>query len=277
VHEQFMTETAELADIILPATMFLEHDDMYKGGGHTYLQVTRKIIEPYAECRSNHDVICALAVRLGADHPGFTMTPWELIDQSLKASGLPGAEEALKARWIDCAKPADDMNFLNGFGHAGGRFRFAPDWAALGPAHAEMPALPDHMETIEAASPDHPYRMVTAPARRFLNSSFTETETSRKKEGRPTILIHPADCRNLNLAEGDRVRIGNQRGDVVVHAKPFDGLQQGVVVVEGIWPNKAFIEGVGINALTGADPAPPAGGAAFHDTAVWLRADNGGG
>ena len=87
VHEQFMTETAELADIILPATMFLEHDDMYKGGGHTYLQVTRKIIEPYAECRSNHDVICALAVRLGADHPGFTMTPWELIDQSLKASG----------------------------------------------------------------------------------------------------------------------------------------------------------------------------------------------
>ena len=277
VHEQFMTETAELADIILPATMFLEHDDMYKGGGHTYLQVTRKIIEPYAECRSNHDVICALAVRLGADHPGFTMTPWELIDQSLKASGLPGAEEALKARWIDCAKPADDMNFLNGFGHADGRFRFAPDWAALGPAHAEMPALPDHMETIEAASPDHPYRMVTAPARRFLNSSFTETETSRKKEGRPTILIHPADCRNLNLAEGDRVRIGNQRGDVVVHAKPFDGLQQGVVVVEGIWPNKAFIEGVGINALTGADPAPPAGGAAFHDTAVWLRADNGGG
>lgn len=277
VHEQFMTETAELADIILPATMFLEHDDMYKGGGHTYLQVTRKIIEPYAECRSNHDVICALAARLGADHPGFTMTPWELIDQSLKASGLPGAEEALKARWIDCAKPADDMNFLNGFGHADGRFRFAPDWAALGPAHAEMPALPDHMETIEAASPDHPYRMVTAPARRFLNSSFTETETSRKKEGRPTILIHPADCRNLNLAEGDRVRIGNQRGDVVVHAKPFDGLQQGVVVVEGIWPNKAFIEGVGINALTGADPAPPAGGAAFHDTAVWLRADNGGG
>jgi anaerobic selenocysteine-containing dehydrogenase len=271
VHEQFMTETAELADIVLPATMFLEHDDMYKGGGHTYLQITRKIIELYGQCRSNHDVICALAERLGADHPGFIMTPWELMDQSLKASGLPGVEAAHKARWLDCAKPADELNFINGFGHADGRFRFAPDWAALGPAHADMPALPDHMETIEAATPDHPYRMVTAPARRFLNSSFTETETSRKKEGRPTILIHPDDCRNIGLADGDRVRIGNQRGDVVVHARPFDGLQQGVVVVEGIWPNKAFIEGVGINALTGADPAPPAGGAAFHDTAVWLR------
>ncbi len=271
VHEQFMTETAELADIVLPTTMFLEHDDMYKGGGHTYLQITRKIIELYGQCRSNHDVICALAERLGADHPGFIMTPWELMDQSLKASGLPGVEAAHKARWLDCAKPADELNFINGFGHADGRFRFAPDWAALGPAHADMPALPDHMETIEAATPDHPYRMVTAPARRFLNSSFTETETSRKKEGRPTILIHPDDCRNIGLADGDRVRIGNQRGDVVVHARPFDGLQQGVVVVEGIWPNKAFIEGVGINALTGADPAPPAGGAAFHDTAVWLR------
>ncbi len=271
VHEQFMTETAELADIVLPATMFLEHDDMYKGGGHTYLQITRKIIELYGQCRSNHDVICALAERLGADHPGFIMTPWELMDQSLKASGLPGVEAAHKARWLDCAKPADELNFINGFGHADGRFRFAPDWAALGPAHADMPALPDHMETIEAATPDHPFRMVTAPARRFLNSSFTETETSRKKEGRPTILIHPDDCRNIGLADGDRVRIGNQRGDVVVHARPFDGLQQGVVVVEGIWPNKAFIEGVGINALTGADPAPPAGGAAFHDTAVWLR------
>ncbi len=271
VHEQFMTETAELADIVLPATMFLEHDDMYKGGGHTYLQITRKIIELYGQCRSNHDVICALAERLGADHPGFIMTPWELMDQSLKASGLPGVEAAHKARWLDCAKPADELNFINGFGHADGRFRFAPDWAALGPAHADMPALPDHMETIEAATPDHPYRMVTAPARRFLNSSFTETETSRKKEGRPTILIHPDDCRNIGLVDGDRVRIGNQRGDVVVHARPFDGLQQGVVVVEGIWPNKAFIEGVGINALTGADPAPPAGGAAFHDTAVWLR------
>ena len=271
VHEQFMTETAELADIVLPATMFLEHDDMYKGGGHIYLQITRKIIELYGQCRSNHDVICALAERLGADHPGFIMTPWELMDQSLKASGLPGVEAAHKARWLDCAKPADELNFINGFGHADGRFRFAPDWAALGPAHADMPALPDHMETIEAATPDHPYRMVTAPARRFLNSSFTETETSRKKEGRPTILIHPDDCRNIGLVDGDRVRIGNQRGDVVVHARPFDGLQQGVVVVEGIWPNKAFIEGVGINALTGADPAPPAGGAAFHDTAVWLR------
>jgi anaerobic selenocysteine-containing dehydrogenase len=273
VHEQFMTETAELADIVLPATMFLEHDDMYKGNGHPYLQVTRKVIEPFEECRPNHDVLCALAEKLGAEHPGFSMTAWELMDQSLMASGLPGADEAHRMRWVDCSKADDEMNFLDGFGHSDGRFHFAPDWAALGPDSGAMPALPDHMDNIEAATAEHPFRLVTAPARRFLNSTFTETETSRTKEGRPTAFINPADCRDLGLTDGDRVRIGNRRGDVVVHAKSFDGLQIGVVVVEGIWPNKSFVEGLGINALTGADPAPPGGGAAFHDTAVWLRAE----
>ncbi|MBC8338298.1 MAG: molybdopterin oxidoreductase family protein [Rhodospirillales bacterium] len=277
VHEQFMTETAELADIVLPATMFLEHDDMYKGSGHPYLQVTKKVIEAPAECRSNHEVHCALAERLGAEHPGFAMSAWELMDQSLKASGLPGADDALKARWIDCSKSSDEMNFLNGFGHADGRFRFAPDWRALGQAHGTawqaMPALPDHLDNIDAADKDHPFRLVTAPARRFLNSTFTETETSRTKEGRPTAFINPADCEALGLSDGERVRIGNRQGDVVVHVKPYEGQQPGVVVIESIWPNKAFVEGLGINALTSADSAPPAGGAVFHDTAVWLRAE----
>jgi len=86
-------------------------------------------------------------------------------------------------------------------------------------------------------------------------------------------MIHPDDCKDLGLEDGGRVRIGNKRSSVVVHVRAFDGLQTGVVVVESIWPNKAFEEGVGINALTGSDPAPPAGGAVFHDTAVWLRAE----
>ena len=196
------------------------------------------------------------------------------MDQSLRASGLPGAEEAYRARWVDCSKPSDEMRYLNGFAHADGRFHFAPDWAALGPDHDIMPPLPDHMENIDKATDEHPYRLVTAPARRFLNSTFTETPTSQKKEGRPTAMIHPDDCKVLGLKDGDRVRLGNARASVVVHVRVFDGLQTGVVVVESIWPNKAFEEGLGINALTGSDPAPPAGGAAFHDTAIWMRAES---
>ena len=72
VHEQFMTETAKFADIVLPATMFLEHDDVYQGGGHQHIMFGRKLVEAPGECRSNHDVLCDLAKRLGAEHEGFT-------------------------------------------------------------------------------------------------------------------------------------------------------------------------------------------------------------
>ena len=271
VHEQFMTDTAAMADILLPAPTFLEYDDMYTGSGHNYLQVVRKVIEPYAECRANHAVICALAKRLGAEHPGFDMTEWEMIDATLKASNLPDAETIHVARWWDCSGSFEEMHFLNGFPHADGRFHFKPDWSQVGRDHAVMPRLPGHFDNIEATDDEHPFRLVTAPARNFLNSSFTETPTSLAREGRPTVKIHPDACARLGIGEGARLRIGNRRGSIVVHAQVFDGLQPEVVVVESVWPNGAFEEGAGINTLTSAEPGPPRGGAVFHDTAVWLR------
>ncbi|MHA1537332.1 MAG: molybdopterin-dependent oxidoreductase, partial [Alphaproteobacteria bacterium] len=272
VHEQFLTETAAMADIVLPATTFLEHDDIYVAGGHTHLQIARPVIEALGECRSNHDVLCALAKCLGAEHRGFEMSAWEMIDATLKASGLPDAATVYEAHWYDCAKSFEDMHFLNGFGHADGKFHFKPDWAALGENHAIMPAMPDHQAITDEAGEDRAYRLVAAPARNYLNSSFTETPTAQKRERRPTVMIHPQDCAGLGLAEGDLARLGNDQGSVVVHVEPFDGLQRGVIVVESIWPNAAFVEGRGINTLISADPGPPRGGAVFHDTAVWVRA-----
>ena len=270
VHEQFMTETAAMADIVLPATTFLEHDDIYQAGGHTFLQVTKKVIAPYAECRSNHEVICALAKRLGASHPGFEMTAWEMIEWTLKACGRPDAETIHAAHWYDCALPFEKAHFLTGFAHPDGKFRFKPDWNAVGRYGDKMPKLPDQM-AFDAPDADHPFRLVAAPSRSFLNTTFNETPTSRAREGRPTALIHPDDCAALGLAAGDRVRLGNRRGSVVVHAKPFDGVQRGVVIVEGIWPNAAFEEGIGINTLISAEPGYPNGGGVFHDTAIWMR------
>lgn len=271
VHEQFMTETAAMADIVLPATTFLEHDDVYVGGGHTYIQVTKAVIEPLGECRSNHAVICALAKRLGAAHPGFEMTAWEIVDQTLKASGLPDAESIHAAHWHDCALPYEDMHFLNGFGHADKRFHFKADWSAFGPDFAAMPALPGYSDRYDRASENHPFRLVAAPARTFLNTSFTETPGSQKREERPTVMIHPETAASLGVGDGDRLRIGNDQGSLVITVEVFDGLQPDVVVVESVWPNAAFEEGQGINLLISADPGPPAGGAVFHDTAVWLR------
>jgi anaerobic selenocysteine-containing dehydrogenase len=271
VHEQFMTETAAMADIVLPATTFLEHDDLYIAGGHTFIQVARKVVEPYAEARPNHWVICELAKRLGAEHRGFRMTEWEIIDATLRASGKPSADELYAMGGDDCALDFETAHFLNGFGHADGKFRFRPDWTRMGAPPSRLPAFPDHAPIIDAGDGEHPFRLVAAPARSFLNTSFTETPGSVAREGRPTVLVHPRDCTRLGIAADSRVRIGNRRASIVVHARPFDGLQPGVVVVEGIWPNCAFEEGIGVNALVSAEAGPPRGGAVFHDTAVWVR------
>ena len=271
VHEQFMTETAQLADIVLPATMFMEHDDLYQAGGHSHIQIGAKLIEPPGECRSNHAVLQGLATRLGAQHRGFEMSAMEIIDWTLRASGWPDAKTVLERHWIDVAPPMAEAHFHNGFPQADKRFHFAPDWRAIGPGWARMPTLPDYMPATDEATAERPFRMVTAPARQFLNTTFTETPTSREREGRPTVLLHPADATRLDIADGERVRLGNARGEVVLHARLFDGLQPGVLVAESVWPNAAFEGGIGINALTSDDPAPPMGGAVFHDTAVWLR------
>ncbi len=272
VHEQFMTETARWADVVLPATMFMEHDDLYQAGGHTHLQIGPKLIEPPGGCRSNHEVVSALAHRLGARHRGFGMTSMEIVDATLRASGWPDAAALQESRWLDAALPFEEAHFLTGFGHADRKFHFAADWARIGPDHAQMPVLPDHLPVIEEADAEHPFRLVTAPARQFLNTSFTETEGSRRREKRPTALIHPDAARACGIADGARVRLGNARGTVVLHARLFDGVQPGVIVSESVWPSESFEGGIGINALTSDEPALPMGGAVFHDTAVWLRA-----
>jgi anaerobic selenocysteine-containing dehydrogenase len=271
VHEQFLTETAAMADLVLPATTFLEHDDLYQAGGHPHIQVARKVIEPHGESRNNHEVLQGLARRLGATHPGFEMTPWELIDWTLKNSGWPDAETVFNQRWLDVQPQFEASHFLDGFGTPDRKFRFKPDWSSVGATIEGMPTMPDHWNVIEATDDEHPFRLVTAPARQYLNTTFTETPGSKKREGRPSAKIHPEDCARLGLGAGDRVRLGNRRGSVVVHVELFDGVQPGVIVVESVWPNAAFEEGIGINVLVGGETLRPNGGVPYHDSAVWVR------
>ncbi len=271
VHEQFMTDTAKWADIVLPATMFLEHNDIYTAGAHTSIQLGPKLIEPPGECRSNHDVFIALSERLGLSHPANDMTERELIDRTLKATSLPGIEELEKTGNLDCALEFESANFATGFENTDKRFHFSPDWSLQG-AHAEgMPALPDHWDVIDKPSDDCPMRLVTAPARQFLNTSFTETASSVRMEKQPYALLHPNDMARYKLTPGELVLLGNELGEVAIEAKLFNGVQEGTVVVESLWPNSYFVNGIGINSLISAEPGKPNGGAVFHDTAVWVR------
>ena len=272
VHEHFVTETARYADIVLPATMFLEHDDIYQAGGHSHIQIGRTVIDPPGEARSNHDLVCALARRFGLDHPSFQMTGLELADATLLASGYPDAAELSAQRWIDVQLPFEQAHFLEGFGHKDGKFRFRADWQALGDTEGRLPPLPDWAPLVDLATEERPMRLVAAPARQFLNSTFTETPSARKREGRPQALICPEDAEAFRIADGALMRLGNARGEVVLHARHVAGQTPGTVVVESIWPAEAF-GGVqhGINVLTSDEPALPSGGAVFHDTAVWMR------
>ena len=276
VHEQFMTETAQMADVVLPATMFMEHDDLYQGGGHQHILLGPKLIDPPGECRSNHEVVCGLSRRLGAAHPGFAMTPRELIDRTLRDSGRGTLAELEAEKWIDVQPPFRQAHYLDGFGHADGRFHFKPDWGKVrdaGPMGpwTRLPALPDHWGGIEEATEEFPFRLATSPARHFLNSSFNETPTSIAKEGRPEVMMHPEDAGQRGIVDGGWVRLRNGRGEVLIRARLFAGVRRGVLIAEGVWPNSAFPDGKGINTLTGADAVAPYGGAAFHDNRVALE------
>ena len=156
VHEQFMTETARMADIVLPATMFMEHDDVYQAGGHQYIMLGPKLIDPPGECRCNHDVICGTGASASAPSiPGFDMTPRELIDWTLQNSGwgtlggarmraldrLPAAIST-RAHYLDGLRLAATASSASS--RTGRRCRSAAH-GTCGPV-ADMPALAGSLE-----------------------------------------------------------------------------------------------------------------------------------
>jgi len=237
-----------------------------------------KAIEPPGECRSNHEVISALAHRLGASHRGFAMSPREIIDWTLRASKHGTLAELEEKKWLDVQPPFEEAHFTRGFRHKDKKFHFRADWARapfsniglMGPWET-MPALPDHWAVNEGVDAEHPFKLATSPARGFLNSTFSETPGSLARERRPCVMMHPLDAIALDVGEGDILRLGNERGAVRLHVKLFDGVQRGVLISEGIWPSEAFLDKQGINVLTSDEAAAPFGGAAFHDIKVWAR------
>ena len=271
VHEQFMTETARFADIILPATTFVEHDDLYKSGGHTFIHYGPQIIDAVGDSKSNHDVICNLAKQLGAKHYGFSMSANEIIDKTLKMSGFPDLKSLSATNFHDCAESFDKHHFIDGYNWPDKKFRFKPGWEKIGPRGHELPQLPDHWEAPGGQDHDHPFKLITPPARNFLNSTFNNTPSSLKREKRPTLQIHPEDAVKNNIRDGSVITIGNKNGQIELFAKIIHGAKVGVLVAEGVWPNASHNGGKGINVLVSAEVVAPNGGVAYHDTAVWIK------
>jgi anaerobic selenocysteine-containing dehydrogenase len=281
VHEQFMSETAELADIVLPATMFLEHSDFYTRSGHSRVLYGKKIMDAPEQAKPNLFVINELAKHLGVfEEEYFGKSDKEMALETFAKSGADKLNQIEKNDFIEYEDESKINPFENGFAWGDGKFRFAPNWGDLKKLKNlqqnfdlnKMPKFADHFDVLENTDAEHPFRLATSPARSYLNSSFNETPTSQKREGKPKLLIHPKDAKALNVQNGDEIQIGNKRGQVILKASFFDGLQSGTLIAESLHPNKAHKGGQGINTLIGSDPVPPFGGAAFHDCAVWVRA-----
>ena len=280
VHEQMMTDTARLADIVLPATMFTEHNDYYTRGGHTRVLFGPKLMEAPGEARSNLDLINALMARLGSVDAATGLTDREIVAETFRRSGVGDLDEIARTGFVDRARPEPETRFASGFAWPDGRYRFAPDWDGVANkrdyrfvAGPDLPRFADHWDVSEHTTPETPFKLATSPSRGFLNSSFAETPGSQKRQPQPEVLIHPDDAAPLGIATGDRLRLGNTRGEVVLAARLFAGLIPGTLIAEGIFPNRSHASGQGINALVSAEPVRPFGGVAFHDNAVWIRSD----
>lgn len=262
VHEQVMTPTARYADLLLPATTFLENRDIYTAYGHFYLGVVDPVVGPVAEARSNFDLFQGLALKMGFTDRAFYQTCDERIADYLQ--GMPGLPEAcapaeiLAGRLVHSAYSCSDGRVPVG---RGGKFSFATN--AVGPE----PQAACLTRAGEFADPDllarFPFQLIIPPHADLLNSTFGERYPGR----RGAVLIHPDDAAKWGIKDGEEVCLHNHRGRVVRLARLTTDTRQGVLVAEGIfWPVDE--DDSAINDLTSQKLTDLGGGATFHETLV---------
>jgi anaerobic selenocysteine-containing dehydrogenase len=236
VLEHFQTDTADYADLVLPATTQLEHFDVHKSYGHAYVLVNEPAIEPLGEARPNTAVFRALAARLGFTEPCFRDDDVTIGSQAFGEA--IDFERLRREGWIRL--PVADAPFAaGGFPTANGRAQFAPP--SLGPAEYVPPP--------ELAR-RYPLAMISPPARHFLNSTFVNVRSLRSIEGEPLIEMHPLDAGARRLEEGQIVRAFNDRGEYRCRLRVSDRARPGVVVGLGVWWRKFGIAGTNTNEVT---------------------------
>lgn len=273
VHEQVMTPTAKYADLLLPATTFLENYDLYTGYGHFYLGVAKPAIEPVAEAWSNFKLFQSLAEKMGFDDPPFQQSCEErIIDYLDGMKGLPDGcdtQEVLSGKLVHSAYSYSDGRILTG---KNTKFYFMSQDSFSEPSIACL------TRKGEFADPDlqsrYPLQLITPPHPDLLNSTFGEFYFDRCG----TVLVHPEDAARCSVQDGDEVVLQNGRGRTTRLARVTTDTRKGVVVAEGIfWPvaqvdkpgDDEEVFG-GINDLTSQKLTDMGGGATFHESLVSL-------
>ncbi|MBK6427285.1 MAG: molybdopterin oxidoreductase family protein [Blastocatellia bacterium] len=275
VIEHFQTDTADYADILLPATTQLEHFDIVKPYGHYALMCNNPAIEPMGESKPNSEVFRLLAARMGFTESCFSDTDEEIAAQAIETDhpvfeGIT-LERLKRDGWARLNLPEQYAPFAEGgFPTASGKCEFHSERLA----EMGLDPLADFVAPLEspASAPElaarFPLQFITPPAHSFLNSSFANMERSLRSEKQPTLLIHPVDAEPRGIDNGSVVSVFNDRGGCRLMAIVSEDVREGVVVAPSVWWNKKSPGGVNVNQTTSQALTDIGEGATFYDNLV---------
>ncbi|MCT7329526.1 molybdopterin-containing oxidoreductase family protein [Ralstonia mojiangensis] len=255
VLEHFQTDTADYADILLPATTQLEHVDVHKAYGHTYVLANNAAIVPMGQSLPNTEIFRRIAQRMGLTDACFADSDDDIAAQAVRRDDPTSAHidwATLKREgWQKLAHPAAPLA-RGGYRTPSGRCEFYSEQMAkdgLDPLPGYVPPHESAISTPELAK-RYPLSMISPPARNFLNSTFVNVDSLRNTEGEPHLDIHPDDANARGVVDGELVRIFNDRGTMQARARVTDRARRGVVVGLSIWWKKLAPDGTNANELT---------------------------
>lgn len=276
VLEHFQTDTADYADILLPATTQLEHVDAHLAYGHLYMMANNAAIAPLGEAKPNTEIFRLIAKRMGFIDPAFDETDDELAAQAFDKKNARAVHfdwESLKRTgWSKLNMPAAPFA-EGGFPTPSGKCEFYSESML----HDGLDPLPTYIPNYEsvASNPElaekYPLAMISPPARNFLNSTFVNVQSLRATEGEPHLDIHPADAASRGIEHGEMVRIFNDRGSFVARARVTPKARAGLVVGLSIWWKKLASDGKNANEVTSQRLTDMGRAPTFYDTLVQVE------
>ncbi len=275
VHELFQTDTADFADVVLPATTTLEHYDIHKSYGHLYVSLSRPAIPPRGEALPNTEVFRRLADRLGLDHPTLRESDEEMARQAFRwehprMEGIT-FERLEREGSVRLNVPDPYAPFAEGgFPTASGKCELRSEsLAAEGcDAVAGYVAPRESVSSAPDLAKRYPLAFISPPAHHFLNSTFSAQPVFVRREGEASVTIHPEDAAERGVGEGQMARVFNDRGSFLARAHVSDAARRGLVVGLSIWWAKMCPGGRNANAVTSQDLTDMGGGATFYDALV---------
>jgi anaerobic selenocysteine-containing dehydrogenase len=274
VLEQFQTDTADYADIVLPATTQLEHWDIHYSYGHLYATLNRPAIEPLGEAKPNSEIFRLIAQRMGLSHPALQDDDITIIKQALdspheRMRGVTFDELATRG-WMRLNVPRPFVPYAEGnFPTPSGKCEFySARLAEMGidplPTYTPPRELP---ETAPELAARFPLVLISSPRHYFLNSTFVNIESLRKN-AEPECMLHTSDAERRGIPEGARVVVYNDRGEFTAIARVGDQVREGVVWAPSIWWAKLSPDGTNANATTSQGETDMGGGPVLYDNLV---------